>query len=158
MNFYEQREWSLYTVFSTAAGILLALLIICAEKGGSALAQTLPWFLPMLLGIGLFILAINGSIHIALNATELKVSIGHLAFMRRTLPLDTILRIERTRVAWYQAKPKKGWGVKTERYAVAPGEAFTVYSATGKPCVIQSKNTEAILSLLKRHRSRIEFV
>ena len=107
MNLYEQREWSLYTFFSTAAGMLLALLIICGEKGEQALAQNLPWFLPMLLGIGLFILAVNGSIYIALNPAELKVRIGHLAFIRKTLPLNAILRVERTRVAWYQAKPKQ---------------------------------------------------
>ena len=158
MEIYGRREWSAMTLAGILTGIGVAYFFVCAERGDRLAAEDASWFLPVMLGIAVFVMTVRGSARIAVTADELKVCVGYGPFMRRTLPLDGILSIERTRVPWYRAQPSKGWGIRRECYAVSPGAAFLVRSGEGKPCLIQSRHTEEILSILARTRPGLKIL
>ena len=160
MFVYDRREWSVLVFVSVFAGVILSLFIIYMERGESAFSmiQNSVLFFPSIFLVCLLVFAARGSIRIALSQRELKVQVGYFPFARRTILLDDLVRIERTEIPWYKAKTVKGWFVKTERYTASYGKAFLLRVKDGKPCIIQSRNREEILSTIKRVRSEVEII
>lgn len=159
MNLYERREWPLFPMWGIAAGFVG----LFAAVGAVSLQEGNAFFfirsvVPALILVALLSMLAGGSVYVAVSPFELKVRVGYTPFHARALSLEKILRVERSRVAWYQAKSRKGWGIRVERYAVAPGPALLIIPVEGKPFLIQSRHAEEILTVLKRTRPEIEIV
>ncbi len=153
MEIYRQREWSTFTFAATSIGCAIAIAAIWAKHGNTPQVTA-----AIVAGVAAIILLSRGSTLVTVTNADLFVQVGHTPLTKRTIPLETIVRVERMRIPWYLAKPVKGWGARVERYCAAPGHAFFVYPFKGKPCIIQSNDTKNVLAALKRARPQIEII
>lgn len=154
---YAEREWGLLRIGLTLGSCLLALLFLCWEYSVEAVYRSTPIVVPIVLCFVLLNILLFRKIWIGITRTEIKISAG--IFRKRKIQIADIASIERTKVGFWFANTHKGWLVKVERYAVARGDAFQINlkeGRKGKPCIVQSDNTDEILKILRRVDPSIE--
>lgn len=154
---YAEKEWSLLGIGVTILGCLLAFLFVYLEYGAYEFAESAPVIVPVVLIIGFLNIVLFRKMSIRITKTEIKISAG--IFRRRKIRIADIASVERTKVGFWSANTHKGWFVKVERYAVAKGDAFQINikkGCKGKPCIVQSRNTEEVLKVLRRIDPAIE--
>lgn len=154
---YAEREWSLLGIAFTVAGCFFAFLYLYLEYGAYEFVETAPFIVPLVIGLGFLNVVLFRKIWIGVTKAEIKVSTG--IFRKRTIQIADIESLERTKVGFFTASTHKGWFVKVERFAVSRGDAFRIdlkEGVKGKPCIIQSKNTDEIIKILRRINPAIE--
>lgn len=156
---YAEREWSLLGIGITVAACLFGFFCFYMEYGAYEFAEMAPIIVPLVGAVGFLNIVLFRKIWIGITRTEIKISAGILR--KRKIQIADIASVERTKVGLLSATVHKGWLVKVERYAVSKGEAFQINlkaGVKGKPCIVQSRNTEEILKVLRRIAPAIEIL